>query len=76
MYRALETSLAHTDMYKTKVVVKSRGEVIWNAPVTWKISCSSDVTWFPIDEQVCEKVTLPLPLLPFGTLRFDLKRFF
>ena len=44
-------------MYKTKVVVKSRGEVIWNAPVTWKISCSSDVTWFPIDEQVCEKLT-------------------
>ena len=57
MYRALETSLAHTDMYKTKVVVKSRGEVIWNAPVTWKISCSSDVTWFPVDEQVCEKLT-------------------
>ena len=44
-------------MYKTKVVVKSRGEVIWNAPVTWKISCSSDVTWFPVDEQVCEKLT-------------------
>ena len=68
-------------MYKTKVVVKSRGEVIWNAPVTWKISCSSDVTWFPIDEQVCEKVTLPIPvkilyLKLFGILPCDLRRVF
>jgi len=51
---ALEASLAHTDIYKTKVTIQSDGTAIWTAPVTWKISCSSDVTWFPIDEQTCK----------------------
>jgi len=48
-----ETSLAHTDMYKTKALVTHTGKVIWTAPVTWKVQCSFDVTWFPIDKQVC-----------------------
>ena len=45
-------SMAHTDLYKTKALVKNTGVVFWSAPVTWRVACSFDVTWFPIDRQV------------------------
>lgn len=45
-------SFTHTDVYKTKALVGSNGDVVWTAPVTWRVSCSFDVTWFPIDKQV------------------------
>lgn len=48
-----EESNAHTDYYRTKVTIYSTGDVLWIAPVTWKVSCSFDVTWFPIDQQTC-----------------------
>ena len=44
--------MAHTDLYKTKALVKNTGVVFWSAPVTWRVACSFDVTWFPIDKQV------------------------
>ncbi|XP_066915801.1 neuronal acetylcholine receptor subunit alpha-6-like [Clytia hemisphaerica] len=50
---ATEESFAHTDLYKTKALVFHDGLVLWTAPVTWQVSCSFDVTWFPIDRQIC-----------------------
>jgi len=35
------------------VLIRDTGEVIWIAPVTYKATCSVDVTWFPVDRQVC-----------------------
>ena len=45
-------SYSHTDLYKTKAFIQSNGDVIWTNPVTWRASCSFDVTWFPVDKQV------------------------
>lgn len=54
LYNTAElTSFQHTDMYKTRPLVFNKGLVVWNSPVTWKISCELDVTWFPVDRQVC-----------------------
>ena len=52
LFSADVVSMAHTDLYKTKALVKNTGVVFWSAPVTWRVACSFDVTWFPIDKQV------------------------
>ena len=51
-YRANEFSFAHTDVYKTKALLSHTGEISWAAPVTWRVSCEFDITWFPLDKQV------------------------
>ncbi|XP_057304243.1 neuronal acetylcholine receptor subunit alpha-7-like [Hydractinia symbiolongicarpus] len=43
----------HTDLYRTKVNIEDDGNVIWVAPVKWKASCHVNVTWFPVDKQIC-----------------------
>ncbi|XP_057302527.1 neuronal acetylcholine receptor subunit alpha-2-like isoform X2 [Hydractinia symbiolongicarpus] len=48
-----DESNAHTDYYKTKATIYADGDVMWVAPVTWQVSCSFDVTWFPVDKQSC-----------------------
>ena len=50
--RANSESKFHTDMYTSKVKVSSDGTLIWNNLVTLFVSCSFDVTWFPVDKQV------------------------
>ncbi|XP_066915847.1 neuronal acetylcholine receptor subunit alpha-3-like isoform X2 [Clytia hemisphaerica] len=50
---ANEDSFAHTDVYKTKALVSHTGEVLWSAPVMWRVSCEFDITWFPLDRQEC-----------------------
>ena len=51
-FRANEVSFTHTDVYKTKALVVHTGEVLWSAPVMWRVSCEFDITWFPLDKQV------------------------
>lgn len=50
---AHEESFGHYDLYKTKALVYNTGEIVWTAPVTWRVSCAFDVTWFPVDKQIC-----------------------
>ncbi|XP_065051408.1 neuronal acetylcholine receptor subunit alpha-9-like [Rhopilema esculentum] len=44
------------DTYKAPVNVFHNGTVVWYVPVVWKSSCEVDITWFPVDTQVCKLV--------------------
>ena len=40
------------DRFKTKVVVRSDGNLMWMSPKIVSSSCKFDVTYFPFDKQV------------------------
>ena len=40
------------DRFKTKVQIKSNGQLMWMAPKIVSSSCKFDVTYFPFDRQV------------------------
>ncbi|XP_066920132.1 neuronal acetylcholine receptor subunit alpha-9-like [Clytia hemisphaerica] len=61
-----EVSNSHTDYYKTKAFIQANGDIIWTSPVTWRASCSFDVTWFPVDKQRCR--------LTFGSWTYTSKQ--
>ncbi|XP_066916154.1 acetylcholine receptor subunit alpha-like 1 isoform X1 [Clytia hemisphaerica] len=48
-----EEVVSHTDLHRSKVLIKDDGQLIWTNLVTNKATCQVDVTWFPMDEQVC-----------------------
>jgi len=48
-----EETLSHTEIFRSKVLIQSDGTVVWTNPVTIKSTCQVDVTWFPVDYQVC-----------------------
>lgn len=51
------------DRFKTKIVVKSDGNVKWMAPKIVTSSCKFDVTYFPFDKQICR--------MKFGSWTYD-----
>lgn len=52
MSSAWEEREHYTDIYTSRALVKSNGDVIWNNAVTWRISCGVNIMWFPVDRQV------------------------
>ena len=49
--------LSADGMYETTVGTKAKvdpsGKVQWHPPASYKVSCTIDVTFFPLDEQIC-----------------------
>ncbi|XP_066911644.1 neuronal acetylcholine receptor subunit alpha-7-like [Clytia hemisphaerica] len=61
---------SHTDVYRSKVFFNNDGTVIWTNPVTFKSTCQVDVTWFPVDYQVCN---LTFGSWSYGRNKMDIK---
>eukprot|EP00794_Sanderia_malayensis_P009290 gene9290-10271_t len=69
---AVMESKGKDDLYKSHVIVRNTGKVVWMSPLTLQASCSIYLKWFPFDEQVCR--------LNFGSISYterqlQLKRF-
>ena len=47
------------DRFKTKVVIRSNGNIMWMAPKIVSSSCKFDVTYFPFDKQVNIQANAP-----------------
>jgi len=56
-------------MYETTIGTKAKvdpnGRVQWHPPASYKVSCTIDVTYFPLDEQIC--------YLEFGSWTYNQK---
>jgi len=57
---------SHTDIYKSKAIVRNNGWVMWSMPVIWYASCEPDTTWFPLDQQKCTLI--------FGSLSYSIEK--
>ena len=51
------------DTLKTRVKLTYNGDVEWNSPIMFRISCSINVAKFPFDTQKCE--------FKFGSFTYD-----
>ncbi|XP_065211807.1 acetylcholine receptor subunit beta-like 1 [Planococcus citri] len=49
--------------YKSNVLIRSNGEVLWVPPAIYQSSCTIDVTYFPFDQQTC--------IMKFGSWTFN-----
>jgi len=54
---SVKCALSADGMYETtegtKAQVNWKGLVQWHPPASYKVSCTIDVTFFPLDEQIC-----------------------
>ena len=67
---AREESKSPSDVYKSRVLVSSRGQANWASAVTFLASCELDIKWFPFDTQKC---TLTFGSQSYTRSRLDLK---
>ncbi|XP_066936536.1 neuronal acetylcholine receptor subunit alpha-4-like [Clytia hemisphaerica] len=43
----------HNEIYRTNVQIHHKGMLTWTSNIEWKANCEVDITWFPLDKQVC-----------------------
>lgn len=53
----------YTEKFKTLIVIYHNGISDWTSPVSFKSTCSLDVTYFPYDQHRCDMI--------FGSLTSD-----
>ncbi|XP_025414553.1 acetylcholine receptor subunit beta-like 1 [Sipha flava] len=49
--------------YKSNVLIRPNGELLWIPPAIYQSSCTIDVTYFPFDQQTC--------IMKFGSWTFN-----
>eukprot|EP00794_Sanderia_malayensis_P016550 gene16550-18227_t len=55
-----------SSVFHAPVIATSNGSVVWTNPVVFHASCNIDITWFPLDIQICS--------LTFGSWSYSHKR--